>query len=96
LKKRGAVGDINLRYFDERGQKVPSGLDSRVIGLTLDEIKKIDHVVGVGGGAEKFKAIGAALAGKLVNVLVTDHRTAQQLLRAEVADRPHASLSRKK
>jgi DNA-binding transcriptional regulator LsrR (DeoR family) len=96
LKKRGAVGDINLRYFDEQGQKVPSGLDSRVIGLTLDEIKKIDHVVGVGGGAEKFKAIGGALAGKLVNVLVTDHRTAQQLLRAEVADRPHASLTRKK
>lgn len=83
LKKRGAVGDINLRYFDDRGRKVPSDLDNRVIGLTLEEIRKIDHVVGVAGGAEKFRAIRAALQGKLVDVLVTDHMTAQRLLQAE-------------
>jgi DNA-binding transcriptional regulator LsrR (DeoR family) len=81
LKDQGAVGDINLRYFDDRGQRVSSDLDNRVIGLTLDEIKKIDHVVGVAGGAEKFKAIRAALKGKLANVLITDHMTAQRLLK---------------
>jgi len=83
LKKHGAVGDINLRYFDDRGRKVSSDLDQRVIGLTLSEIKKIQHVVGVAGGAEKFRAIRAALVGKLVDVLVTDHVTAQQLLKGQ-------------
>jgi len=92
LKKRGAVGDINLRYFNDCGQRVSSDLDDRVIGLTLDEIKRIDHVVGVAGGSEKFKAIRAALEGKLLDVLVTDHRTAQQLLETgSVSPSPNSS-----
>jgi DNA-binding transcriptional regulator LsrR (DeoR family) len=80
LREQGAVGDINLRYFDERGQTIASDLDSRVIGLTLDEIRQIGHIVGVAGGSAKFNAIRAALVGKLVDVLVTDHLTAQRLL----------------
>lgn len=80
LEKQGAVGDINLRYFDDEGQRVPSDLDERVIGLTLDEIKQIDRVVGIAGGSAKFEAIQAALKGKLVHVLVTDHILAQRLL----------------
>jgi DNA-binding transcriptional regulator LsrR (DeoR family) len=80
LQKRGAVGDINLRYFDHLGHKVDSNLDERVIGLTLDELKQIDLVVGVAGGASKFKAIEAALKGALVDVLITDHITASHLL----------------
>jgi DNA-binding transcriptional regulator LsrR (DeoR family) len=83
LMKAGAVGDINLRYFDAHGQAVPSDLDERVIGLTLREIKRIGHVVGVGGGAAKLKAIRGALVGKLIDVLVTDHVTAQNLLNKE-------------
>ena len=86
LKKRGAVGDINLRYFDGRGERVSSDLDDRVIGLTLDEIKQIDHVIGVAGGSEKFKAILAALEGKLLDVLITDHKTAQQLIDIDQSD----------
>ena len=95
LKDQGAVGDINLRYFDDRGQRVSSDLDNRVIGLTLDEIKKIDHVVGVAGGAEKFKAIRATLKGKLANVLITDHMTAQRLLKVESPSRSLASSNSK-
>ena len=82
LMRQGAVGDINLRYYDAEGQSVPSDLDERVIGLTLDEIRAIDTVVGVAGGAAKLQAIQGALQGQLVDVLVTDHVTAQQLLQA--------------
>ncbi len=80
LKEQGAVGDINLRYFDKHGQAIRSDLDNRVIGLTLDEIRQIGHVVGVAGGAAKLKAIQGALKGKLIDVLVTDDVTAQYLL----------------
>jgi DNA-binding transcriptional regulator LsrR (DeoR family) len=80
LKVKGAVGDINLRYFDARGMKVASDLDDRVIGLTLGEIRDIAHVVGVAGGSAKQHAIRAALEGKLIDVLVTDHVTAKRLL----------------
>jgi DNA-binding transcriptional regulator LsrR (DeoR family) len=80
LEKEGAVGDINLRYFDRLGQRVASDLDERVIGLTLAEIRQIERVVGVAGGAAKVEAIRGALKGKLVDVLVTDHLLAQRLL----------------
>lgn len=80
LQEKGAVGDMNLRYFDRRGQPVPSDLDERVIGLTLEEIRQIPTVVGVAGGKEKMKAIQGALQGGLLDVLVTDQVTAQGLL----------------
>jgi DNA-binding transcriptional regulator LsrR (DeoR family) len=80
LMEQGAVGDVNLRYFDEQGQKIFSNLDERVIGLDLEQMRRINLVVGVAGGLAKFKAIQAALKGRLVDVLVTDQVTAQQLL----------------
>jgi DNA-binding transcriptional regulator LsrR (DeoR family) len=80
LKRDGAVGDINLRFFDEKGKLVQSNFDQRVIGLSLDEIKKIERVIGVAGGAAKVSSIRGALAGRLVDVLITDQITAQQVL----------------
>lgn len=81
LLKQGAVGDLNLRYFDAAGQRLASELDERVIGLTLDELKQIGNVVGIAGGAAKLKAIRGALAGHLVHALVTDQVTAHELLK---------------
>jgi DNA-binding transcriptional regulator LsrR (DeoR family) len=83
LIQRGAVGSINLRYFDASGKKVSSELDRAVIGLTLEELKRIPHVVGVAGGSAKLTAIRAALGAKLINVLVTDHITARELLKGQ-------------
>jgi DNA-binding transcriptional regulator LsrR (DeoR family) len=80
LQQNGAIGDINLRFFDENGKIVQSSFDQRVIGLTLDEIQKIERVVGVAGGQAKVSAIRGALAGELVDVLVTDQITAQRVL----------------
>jgi DNA-binding transcriptional regulator LsrR (DeoR family) len=93
LMQRGAVGSINLRYFDAYGKKVPSELDKAVIGLTLEELKKIPHVVGVAGGSAKLKPIRAALEAKLINVLVTDHITARELLKTQDEDLAHGQGS---
>ena len=84
LQRSGAVGDINLRYFDARGHPVRSSIDDRVVGLSLPEIQAIPHVVGIAGGAAKFDAIRAALTGELLNILITDHVTAQRLMDAEI------------
>ena len=78
----GVVGSLNLRYYDADGRAFLSEIDERIIGLTLDEIKRIRRVAGVAGGTSKREAIRAALEGKLVNVLVTDHITAQHLLKS--------------
>ncbi len=80
LVNLGAVGDICLRYFDAQGKPIVSDVDERVMGITLDELKKVDRVIGVTGGPNKFQAIHAALLGNLINVLITDHQSAKNVL----------------
>jgi DNA-binding transcriptional regulator LsrR (DeoR family) len=80
LARRGAVGDISLCFFDREGTPVHGPLDDRVIGATLEELKRTPRVVGVAGGERKTEAIRACLTGRLVNVLVTDKFTAERLL----------------
>ena len=82
LVERGAVGEINLHYFDAQGQPVSSSLDDRVLGLTLEEIRAIGRTVCVAGGSEKFAAILGVLNGHIADVLIADHVTAQHLLKA--------------
>ena len=76
----GAVGDICLRYFNEKGKQLASDVDKRVMGITLEELKQVERVVGVTGGPNKYRAIHAALKGKLINVLITDHKSAKKVL----------------
>jgi DNA-binding transcriptional regulator LsrR (DeoR family) len=84
LGKLGAVGDICLRFYDEQGRNVPSEVDERVIGVTLDQLRNVDRCVGIAGGPRKYEAIRGALLGGLVNVLITDHVTAERLVADEV------------
>ena len=80
LARRGAVGDICLRFFDRNGGPVQGPLDDRVIGVSLEELKRTPRVIGVAGGERKAEAIRACLSGGLVNVLITDKFTAERLL----------------
>ena len=81
LKKAGAVGAICGRFFDAGGQKCWGELDDRTIGLNLAELRNIKHKICIATGKEKIDAILGALRGKLLNVLVTDERTAVSLLK---------------
>lgn len=80
LKAKGAVGDILGRYYDIGGRHVPSELDQRVLGLTLEQLKKIKTVIAVAGGESKVAPIAGALQGRYCNVLVTDEDTARAVL----------------
>jgi DNA-binding transcriptional regulator LsrR (DeoR family) len=80
LRKAGAVGDISSRFFDTVGKELDHPLNQRVIGLDLDELKKIPEVVGIVEGSYKLESIEAALQGGYLDVLITDDRTAQELL----------------
>ena len=78
-----AVGDINSFFYDENGNNCETVLDNRVIGMNLDQIKRVRYVIGIAGGAEKIDAIYGALNGKIINSIVTDHETAKKLLEME-------------
>jgi DNA-binding transcriptional regulator LsrR (DeoR family) len=76
LQKRGAVGDVLGHFFDIHGQPVPSPIDDRLIGLSLDELKRFPTVICVAGGPPKVPSILGALRGGYVSVLITDEETA--------------------
>lgn len=80
LKALGAVGDIALRFFDADGRPIEHPINDRIIGLDLNQIKAIPHVVGVAGGQGKYEVVRGAVRGKLLDVLITDEFTAVRLL----------------
>jgi len=79
FKKQGAAGDICLQFYDINGQSDEFEFNNRVIGVELDNIKKIPTVIGVAGGEEKIEAIVGALNGKFINVLVTNYSNAKAI-----------------
>ena len=82
LESHGAVGDICLQFFDAHGAPVRSVLSERVIGISLPQLRKVRRIVGIAGGRRKIRAILGALRGRLINVLITDRRTAAAILDA--------------
>jgi DNA-binding transcriptional regulator LsrR (DeoR family) len=88
LRSRGAVGNVNLRFFDEVGRAVESPLDETVIGVTIDQLRRAGRSVVVSGGPSKWRPIHAALLGAWIDVLVTDVGTAEELLRGAAGATP--------
>ena len=86
LRGAGAVGDVCLRFFDEDGMMLDTPLDQRVVSITPADLRQVPRRIGVAGGANKYRAIRAALRGGWVNVIITDLDTARGL--AEDADTP--------
>lgn len=80
LKQAGAVGDIGSRFYDADGKQIKHPLNDLVIGLDLEEFKKIPQVIGIVEGAHKVESIRAALKGGYLDVLVIDDVTADLLL----------------
>ena len=51
-----------------------------MVGISLEQLRALDGVIGVAGGEEKVPAILGALRGGYLNVLITDEATAQAVL----------------
>jgi dihydroxyacetone kinase-like protein len=77
---KGAVGVIAARFFDARGAWIEGAMDSRLMGVSLDDVLKIPTRIAVAGGPDKTDAILGALRGKLITVLITDEPTALNIL----------------
>ncbi len=80
MEKHNAVGSLCAQAYDENGRPLENGLNERIMGLSLDELKKVKKVIGVAGGENKTNAVLGALRGAYVDVLVTDSDCANRLL----------------
>lgn len=80
LRREGAVGDINARFFDINGESIETERTALVLGPSLEEFKKIPVRVAAAAGPLKTDALRGALTGGLVTSLITDEPTARTLL----------------
>lgn len=80
LRQKNAVGEILGCAYDKNGNVVYSELDDRIIGVTLEDLKKIPLKVGIAYGSNKVEAIKAGLRGHIIDVLITDRETAEKLI----------------
>ncbi|MEZ2129642.1 MULTISPECIES: sugar-binding transcriptional regulator [unclassified Sinorhizobium] len=79
LQEAGAVGEISYRFYDKDGKPVETPLNDRVIGITLEELRRTDRVMALAGGESKTQAIAGALKLGIIDLLVTDKFTAARL-----------------
>ncbi len=81
LSGLGVAGDINLIFIDNEGNPIKSELDDRIVRAPLEKIKRIKNVIGVSFGLNKTGVITGALKGKIINILITDESTANEILK---------------
>ena len=90
LRQLGVVGEINYQPFDEAGRIVDRpelrALMRRVLSVPGERLQALSrrddrYVVAIAGGKAKVEAVRGAVAGRFMNVLVTDEDVAAALPR---------------
>ena len=79
LQRTGAVGELVGSVYDANGAFVSSPVMARIGNHKISPGGDAP-VIGIAAGATKLAAIRGALAGKLLNGLVTDENTARSLV----------------
>jgi DNA-binding transcriptional regulator LsrR (DeoR family) len=83
LLAAGAVGDICARWIDVEGRLVRHPINSRVVALSPEDLRKIPCVMLASGGKAKMPAMRGVLSGGLIDVVITDEQTARSILALE-------------
>lgn len=78
LKSQQAISEAFGYYFNEAGEAVHK---VQTVGLQLDDLDRVNHVIAVAGGASKAKAIRSYMKQAKENtILITDEGAAKGLL----------------
>lgn len=76
LLSRGVVAEIGSTLLDADGGPVLS-LEHRLIGISTEQLARVPMRVALGGGPGKQVAVIAAMKSGLIDMIVTDERTAR-------------------
>jgi len=80
LVRKGAVGDVVGRFIDGEGNAVDPDLESRTMGITLQQLRDADLSIAVTSGHRKLAVTRTVVTSGLCSVLVTDEENARHLL----------------
>ncbi len=80
LRAQGAAGEMVGRFYKIDGTMEGIEINERIVGLKLEELRRIPHTLAVARGLPKIEAILGALRGRYLTVLATDDLTARGVL----------------
>jgi DNA-binding transcriptional regulator LsrR (DeoR family) len=81
IQSSGAIGDVCGRFYDLNGNMTAQKFQERLIGISVEYLKRIPIRIGVAGGLAKVQPIIGALRGGLINILISDERTILEVLK---------------
>ena len=85
LRAAGAVGDICAHWIDRDGRLVDHSLNRRVVALSPERLHEIGCVVIASGGLAKAEGLRGVLKAGMCDVVITDEKTAENILAMETA-----------
>lgn len=80
LIDNGAVGDLLFNFFGREGRIIDHPINSRVMSVAINQLRKAKMRVLASGGSEKVECILGAIKLADINALVTDEATAKSML----------------
>lgn len=80
LQHQDIAADVCISLVNSQGEILDSPIDRLGFGISTEQLRKTQKVIGVAGGEEKFGGIVASLKSGLLDVLITDFDTAIKLL----------------
>lgn len=88
LLARGAVGDLLFHFFDRNGDLVDHPVNSHVMSVDVDRLRKAPIRILTSGGAEKTEALLGAMNLIAPTILITDEESARRMLEAHGMEAP--------
>ncbi|RUU07043.1 sugar-binding transcriptional regulator, partial [Mesorhizobium sp. M7A.T.Ca.TU.009.01.3.2] len=82
LLARGAVGDLLFHFFDRNGVLVDHPVNSHVMSVDVDRLRKAPIRILTSGGEEKTEALLGAMTLIAPTILITDEESARRMLEA--------------
>lgn len=80
LESKGAIGHIGGHFYNIEGKEIETALTERMVGVSLDEIKRCKDVICVAFGERKAEAVLGALRGGFLNTLIIDEGCAKKIV----------------
>lgn len=81
IENQKAVGENCLIFYDINGKIIKTSLYERTISIDQEDLLNIQNKIVIASGVEKSKAIIGAIKAKMIDVLITDRLTLEQILR---------------
>ncbi len=81
ITEAGAVGDIQSHHYNIEGREITTPWQDRMISVDLDQLTRMENLVGAAAGASKARSLLGAIRSDILNTVIIDMPLARALLK---------------